>query len=1117
MNAPNHLKRLRAATWGGITVAALAAMLPLSAQQGPAACRISGRAVSGGVSLPGVSVIAFTGDALKAATSTDIDGTYRLVLPAGTYRLSAELTGFESIRLEVTVGGDTCDQTIDLQLALAKPTAQPAPQAARPAVQRFETLAVQTQAGAAGAESAPERDAADAATRMLLPPGFSTEGPTEAVAITGTMASLDRGMMNQRFDAIGRGEFDPVTGEFAQGFGPGGRGAPGDFGGRGGRGGQGGTGEGPGGRGGPGGQGFVIGGRGGRQNLYSGNANYTFGGSALDSSPYQLRADSQNEKRPYTRHNFNVTFGGPVRIPGVYNGTRRTTFNVTYGGNRGSNLFDQYATVPTEQMRAGDFSTTSLRVIDPSTGQPFANNQVPSDRVHPGSALLLAYIPLPNIQDSTRNFHHSTTTGSSADNVNLRINHNFTQAAAGRGGGRGGGGGGGGRIGGPGGRGGRGQQGTVVTLNAQLQYRRNDSDQVNVLPTLGGHNRGASLSVPIGLNVMRRGAMHNVNVNVTRTTSSATNRYAFVEDVAGLAGITGVATDPFDWGVPSLSFGGLSSVRDLTPSRRSDSRLTAGYTWTRPSRNHTLRLGGDFRWDESSSQTDANARGAFVFTGLYASGGLGTVPRGSGLDFADFLLGLPQQASVQFGPGNVRMRGRSMSMFVQDDWRKSGTLTFNLGVRYELLWPFLERNRQMVNLDVAPDFSAAAPVFSGSTGPFNGRFPDALMNADMNNLAPRVGFAWRARPGTVVRGGYGISFNSGSYAAIARQLVAQPPFAVTNTSTGTLASPLALSNPLANASPTETANNYGVAPDYALGLVQTWNADFSRDFGQVWNVGAGYTYTRGASLDIVRAPNRGPDGLRIAGVQPFLWQTSEGASVLNAGTFRALRRPVKGIGGSVTYTLAKSRDNASTIGGGSTVVAQDDQNLEAEWGLSSFDRRHQLSADVNIELPFGPNRPWLNNGGFWGKAFENWRLTANYTWQSGTPFSPRVQGAASEVARGTNGTLRADYNGQPVQIADRTIDRFFNTAAFSVPGAGLFGSASRNMIVGPGSRLLNAQLSRDIRLGGNRNIGVQLNAANLLNAVNYANIDTVVNSPSFGQVLSVRPMRSMQMNVRFRF
>jgi trimeric autotransporter adhesin len=1110
-----HIDRARVATWAGIVTVAAAVILPVSAQQAPPACTISGRAASGAAALPGVSLVAFVSDAVKAATSTDLDGTYRLTLPPGSYDLTAELTGFDPVRRDLVVGGGTCDQTIDLQLALKKPTTQPAVQAARQAAQRFETLAVQTQAGAASADAtAPEREALDQATRLLLPPGFSTDAPTEAVAVTGAMASIDRSMMNQRFEAIGRGEFDPVTGAFTQGFGPGGRGSPGDFGGPGGRGGPG---EGRGGRGGAGAQGFTIGGRGGRQNVYAGNATYTFGGSAIDSSPYQLRAGSQNAKRPYTRQNFNVAFGGPVRIPGVYNGTRRTTFNATYGGNRGSSLFDQYATVPTEQMRAGDFSFAALPVFDPVSGQPFPGNQVPAGSVHPAARVLLDYIPLPNLPGATRNFHHSTTSQSSGDNVNVRISHNFTPAVAGgRGGGRGGAGGGG-RLGGLGGRGGRGQQGTSVVLNTQLQYRRNESDQVNVLPTLGGRNEGSTLSVPIGLTVMRRGMMHNVNVSVTRTRSNATNQYAFVEDVAGRAGISGVATDPFDWGVPALSFAGLSAVRDLTPSRRTDTRVATSYTWTRPTRTHTLRIGGDFRFDRSRSQADSNARGAFVFTGLYASGGRLTVPRASFLDFADFLLGLPQQASVQFGPGHVEMRGRSMSLFVQDDWRKSGTLTFNLGIRYELLWPFLERNGHMVNLDTPPDFSAAVPVTSGGAGPFGGRFPDALMNADANNLAPRVGVAWRAKPGTVVRGGYGISFNSGSYAAIARQLVAQPPFAVSNTSLGTPASPLSLSDPLSNATPTGTANNYGVARDYALGLVQTWNGDISRDFGQVWNVGAGYTHTRGSSLDIVRAPNRGPDGLRIEGVQPFLWQTSEGSSTLHAGTVRARRRPVRGIGGGLTYTLARSRDNASTIGGGGTVVAQDDRNLAAEWGLSSFDRRHQLSVDVNIELPFGPNRPWLSGGGFWSRALENWRLNASYIWQAGTPLTARTVGAAADVSRGTNGTLRADYDGGPVPADNPTIDRFFNVEAFSVPAAGLFGTAGRNTIIGPGSRLLNAQLARDVRLGGNRSLGVTVNASNLLNTVNYANVDTNVNSPSFGQVTSVRPMRAVQLNARFRF
>ena len=170
-----------------------------------------------------------------------------------------------------------------------------------------------------------------------------------------------------------------------------------------------------------------------------------------------------------------------------------------------------------------------------------------------------------------------------------------------------------------------------------------------------------------------------------------------------------------------------------------------------------------------------------------------------------------------------------------------------------------------------------------------------------------------------------------------------------------------------------------------------------------------------------------------------------------------------------------------------------------------------------MELPFGPNRRWLANGGPWAALLENWRASTTFTWQSGTPYTPRVQAAAADVARGTSGTLRANYTGDAVQVNDPTIDLFFNTAAFSVPAAGSFGNASRNMIIGPGSRQLNAQFSRDIRLGGTRVLTVNLNANNLLNMVNYAAIDTVVNSPTFGQVLSVRPMRSMQIGLRFRF
>jgi hypothetical protein len=1136
--------RVRSILAAGVSAFGAAYLVPLYAAQAPApSCRISGQATSSGKPLPGVAIVAAPTTALAGApaqsvsaaiaTSTDSDGSYLLRLPRGSFSLTIQLTGFTSLTRTLALTGASCDQTLDLTLSLAprnqpvaagprrdvhaQPSANPTPQGARPnptqaragapatatpgaGFQRLEVQSALTESETPDASS-PDRESNDAATRLLLPPGFSTDAPTEALAINGNTASLDRGLMNERFAALGRGEFDPATGEVAPGFEPQGPGGAG-------RGGFGG-GRGAGGRGGRGG--FVIGGRGGRQRGFSVTTNYSFGGSALDAAPYQLHADSPTPKQPYTRQNFGITMGGPLKIPHVYDGTRRTMFIASYTGNRGDSLFDQFATVPSAPLRSGDFSGTGAAVIDPVNGLPFAGNQIPATRISPAAATLLQFIPLPNGDSLRNNFHYTTTTGSSMDNLNLRVIENFTPGAAG---GRGGGfgGRGGGRFGG----GARGRQGTNVTLTAQMQYRRTHSDSVNVFPTLGGTSSGWSLALPVTLNVQHKRTLHNVNVNVSETHSATINQYAFARDIAGDAGIGGVSTDPFDWGLPSLSFANFSSAHDLTPSTRTDRRVSAAYTWIHPVKSHTFRAGGDLRVDRTTSEVDANPRGAFVFTGLYTGGGLAG-SAGTDLDFADFLLGLPQQASVQYGPGRETVNGRSMSLFLQDDWRKSPGLTFSLGLRYELLWPFTESNGQMVNLDVAPDFSAVAPVIAGGSGPFTGTFPAGLIQPDTNNLAPRLGVAWRIRPGMILRGGYGISYNSGTFSAIARQMIGQPPFAVTDTAIGTLAAPVSILDPFGGVSPGITTNNYGVARDYDLGRVQTWNADFSKDLSRVWNVAAGYTEIRGANLDIIRAPNRGPSGLRIAGVQPFLWQTSEGSSVLHAGTFRLQRRQSHGLGGNVSYTIGRSRDDASTVGGGAMVVAQNDQDLAAEWGPSSFDRRHQLSASMSVELPFGPEKRWLNGGGPWAVLLDNWRLSGTYAWQSGTPLTALVRASASDAARGTTGTLRADYDGGGITISNPTIAEFFNTAAFSVPPPGAFGTAGRNIITGPGTRQLNAQLARDLRYGRSHAVTLSVSATNVLSDVNFAAVDTYVNSPTFGQVLSVRPLRSAQLNIRFRY
>jgi hypothetical protein len=313
-------------------------------------------------------------------------------------------------------------------------------------------------------------------------------------------------------------------------------------------------------------------------------------------------------------------------------------------------------------------------------------------------------------------------------------------------------------------------------------------------------------------------------------------------------------------------------------------------------------------------------------------------------------------------------------------------------------------------------------------------------------------------------------------------------------------------------------NNFGIDPLYGLGMIQTWNTTVSRTFRRIWTMTAGYTGTRGTSLDLLRAPNRNADGtLRIDGVQPFTWESSGGRSLLTLGSFTIQRGMAGGLRFGASYTLAKSMDNASSLGAGGAVVAQNDQDLEAEYALSNFDQRHQFSANATWELPFGVGRKWLADGGALSAIVGEWSMTLNVAIETGSPFTPRVVGATTSVANGTSGSLRADYLGTPITLDDETLLRFFDTSAFALPAAGAFGTSPRNVIIGPGGYVVNGQFSRDMRIGGTRSVGLTINANNLFNTTRWSSIDTNVNSITFGQVTRFAPMRTITMNARFRF
>ncbi len=136
---------------------------------------------------------------------------------------------------------------------------------------------------------------------------------------------------------------------------------------------------------------------------------------------------------------------------------------------------------------------------------------------------------------------------------------------------------------------------------------------------------------------------------------------------------------------------------------------------------------------------------------------------------------------------------------------------------------------------------------------------------------------------------------------------------------------------------------------------------------------------------------------------------------------------------------------------------------------------------------------------------------------SGQPFTPLVTGAVTDVANGVNGTLRANYNGSGIALDNPTLAQFFNTAAFSIPAAGSYGNAGRNIIIGPGSFAFNMGMTKNFPVRGTRGVSLRIQANNVLNTPVWGAIGTTVNSPTFGQVTSIRSMRSVQFVLRMNF
>lgn len=1081
--------------------------------------QITGTVHSGKTPLPGVTVTAantLTGKKFTAATVSD--GSFAFAgLPRGRYVVKTEFMGFAEQTKEIVLNPETPSGNADFELILAsrqqeETTERSEALAAGLAGRGFQSLSMNSaEEGLEGAESnaAPGAggQAPSASDIAALPlNGAGADAPTESVSVSGVQGRT------QDFGAGNEDQLEERIQEFRE------RAQPMGIGGFGGGGGSGGGGFGGGGPGGSGPIAFGRFGRGFNVNQPHGNIYFYDDTSALDARSYSL--SGVPVARPeYNQLHFGAYVGGPLNIPKIYNGGGKTFFFGGWSGRRGSTPYDSFSTVPTMAERGGDFSLLTTPIYNPQTGQQFDYNGqlnvMDPALITPQAHALLNYIPLPNLPGASQNFHYVTSAESNSDSVSLRLIHNFgpvpSQGNRGPGGG---------------GRGGRGRRGPRNNLNAGLSWTKTTSDIVGAFPSLAGGTGTQGLNANAAWVYGKGRTTNNLRFNYNHNHVSTTNLYANVTDVAALAEIGGVSTDPFDWGIPGINFTSFSGLSDPGPRRELDQTYTISDAVIWNHGKHNLRFGGDYRRILQSFRSARNSAGTFTFTGfgtsLYVNG---VEQAGTGSDFADFLLGLPQQSTLQFGASAYNFRSNSYDFFAQDDWRIRASLTLLLGVRYEYQGPFTEANNQIVNLDVAPGFTAAVPVEPGQAGPYNGIFPASLIRPDRNNYAPRVGLAWKPLKDTVVRAGYGINYNLAQYTAVIQNFAFQPPFAETATNVATPTNFLNLANAFPSLAPGTVTNNFAVNPNYKLAYVQLWNVDVQRTLPGGWLLNVDYNGSKGTRLDTERAI------LIPGGSQPFTYESSEGNSVYDAGSIRFRKRLANGIALSGTYIYSKSIDDASSIGGGGVVVAQNPFDISADRGLSSFDQRHKFTGNWIYDLPFGENRRFLQKG-VGSHILSGWQYSGDFTVASGLPYTIRVLGGTLDIDRGVSGSLRANLvPGESLYIANPNTKEWFNTAAFCQPETTLnnptatcvnaadttYGDAGRNILEGPGQVTLDMSLNKTIQIKEFRALDLRITANNIFNMVNYSSLGTTVNSITFGEVTGVGTMRRVTVQARFRF
>ena len=772
---------------------------------------------------------------------------------------------------------------------------------------------------------------------------------------------------------------------------------------------------------------------------------------------------NQNGAAQLIRNQFGAGLGGPVVKD-------QTFFFAGFEALRGVQGYPQYGTVPSLAERQGDLSGLSTPPVDPFTGKPFPNGVIPPSRISPYAHDVVALFPLPNSPGVSGNYFGQPIGTNDNTQFDGRMDHRFHDSSE---------------------------------LAMRYSYGKHDlfepfTQESTEIPGFGDyvHDTGHNAMIQYQRSFSGR-SINTLLAGFNRTTRDILQQN-YQTDVNKLWGVNYLPTDPRDFGYPSFTVAGFSHVGDVTeiPNTRAETTYQIRDTLSLIRGAHQIKIGGEVRKIQENGLLNLLTRGSISFSGALSGSGIG-----------DLLLGYPT-LSIQSQSNNPQtQRTTSTNAFIQDDWKLSKHLTLNLGLRYEYNSPPVDPTNRMSAFNLATGTIAQV----GTNG-----VSRSGLSPDVNNFAPRIGFAYSIDPQTVIRGGYGVFYDAGTL-TVNSALYFNPPyfniyvFFPSQAGLLTLANPFAPSNGFLPPASLSTLDENMVTP-----YLQSWNLNVQREVHGAGTFSLAYAGSKGThlirSLDLNQPPP-GPGPISSRAPYPqysnIFFTESGGNSEYGSLQFSFNRRLARGLSVLAAYTFSKSIDDTSAFLGttGDKNFPQNSHNYHAERGLSSFDTPHRGVISYVYDLPFK------------NLVLRNLETAAIITAQSGQAFTTILQFDNSNTGNtgGTFGSDRPNVVGNP-SLPNPSAQEWFNTAAFAVAPRYTFGNAGRNILRAPALATWDLSLSRMFVISDRMKLSFYAQSFNTFNRENLNLPDLYADNPAtFGKIFSAKSPRQVQFAMRLNF